>query len=140
MEIRLYHSEDRAALLDAFDSNTPEWFHPLERAAFESFLADPPERYLVAEHDGRVVASGGHADARICWLLVHRSLHGNGIGRLMMMHLLREIGSRTVTLATVPDVVEFYRKLGFRELSREADGFAPGFDRVEMVKKMEVCG
>jgi len=139
MEIRGYRIEDREVLLTVFDSNTPEWFHPAERAGFAEFLAAPRERYLVAEHEGRVVAAGGREGARICWLLVERSLHGNGIGRLLMMQLLREIGARTATLATIPSVVAFYEKLGFREIGREPDGFAPGFDKVEMVKKLEVC-
>lgn len=142
MEIRPYRHTDRDACLSLFNSNVGEFFHEVERQGLESLLNAPPPGYVVAEHDGKVVGCGGHVDARIVWLIVHRDLQGQGLGRYLMLYLLREagrLGASAITLGTIPKVTGFYEKLGFRIVSIEPDGYAPGFDRVEMVKKMDVC-
>ncbi len=142
MEIRPYRAEDRPSCLALFDPHVPASFAPKERADFERFLDDPPPTYYVADHEGAVLGCGGHAGERICWLIIAREHQGRGVGRFLMMYLLREIGRLNLpvsTLGTTPNVVGFYEKLGYRVTDRVPDGYAPGYDRMEMVKKLTVC-
>jgi ribosomal protein S18 acetylase RimI-like enzyme len=133
---------DRPACLALFDPNVPDSFAPQERAGFEQFLDAPPPGYFVAEHEGQIVACGGFAQERICWLIVSREHQGKGLGRFVLLYLLRELGRRNLPftrLGTTPNIVGFYERFGFREEKRIPDGYAPGYDQVEMVKKMDVC-
>lgn len=141
MDIRKFTEADREACLAIFESNSPAWFHPSELSGLVARL-DAPGDYFVAEHDGRAIGAGGFDGSRIVWLMVDASFHGNGVGRFLMMYLLRELargGFATVELGTTPAVVPFYEKFGFRTTQTFPDGWAPGFDRVEMIKKMDVC-
>lgn len=141
MDIRPYSAQDKAACLAVFDSNVPPFFDPAERAAFEEFLEAMPHPYFVMEHEGLVAGCGGYAIesdptlASLTWGMVRRDLHGNGLGRFLLMFRLREIGGNPqvnrVRLSTAPAVVPFFEKLGFRVVA--ADGL------VEMVKKLAVC-
>lgn len=148
MELRTYQATDVDACLAVFESNFPEFFHPSERQAFAAFLDAPQGDYLVAEHDGVIVGCGGvameHAElASVTWLMVRRDLHKNGVGRLLLFSGIRRLpalGDPTMLrLHTTPQIAGFFRKLGFHEVERVPDGFAPGLDRVEMLKKLRVC-
>lgn len=148
MELRAYQSTDVDACLAVFDSNFPEFFDSSEREEFAVFLRAPKCDYLVAEHDGVIVGCGGvameHAElASVTWLMVRRDLHKNGVGRLLMFSGIRRLaglGDPTMLrLHTTPQIAGFFRKLGFHEVERVADGIAPGLDRVEMLKKLRVC-
>ncbi|WP_293680304.1 GNAT family N-acetyltransferase [uncultured Phenylobacterium sp.] len=140
MEIRPYEPADRAACLAVFDSNTPRYFDPAGREAFESFLANaarPP--YFVMDHDGAIVGCGGYAigpeSATLGWGMVRADLHGQGLGRFLLMYRLREIGKvSTVALVRVETSAQaagFYEKQGFR-VTAEAG-------RIAMTKKLTVC-
>lgn len=142
MDLVEYRAQDRDACLALFDANSPKWFHPTERPAFEAVLGQLPGPYFVARHEERVAACGGWAGNRIYWLMVDPRLQGQGLGRFLVLFLLREIGRaghRTAALGTTPAVTGFYEKFGFRATEVTPDGYAPGMDRVEMVKKLEVC-
>ncbi|MBL8233936.1 MAG: GNAT family N-acetyltransferase [Bryobacterales bacterium] len=148
MDLRSYQPADREACLAVFDSNLPEHFHISEREEFAAFLHAPPGSYFVIEHDGALVACGGHAMERpdlasLTWLMVRRDLHRNGLGKFLVFAAMRKLSATgnpaLVRLHTVPAAAPFFEKLGFRVTNQTPDGIAPGFDRVEMLKKLKVC-
>lgn len=141
MEIRPYTPADREACLQVFDSNVPRYFDPAERADFALFLDTPPCPYFAMEHEGAVVGCGGYGiepdgkAAALAWGMVRADLHGQGLGRFLLMYRLREIGKagrvELVRLHTTPAACGFYEKLGFR-VTAEARLIA-------MTKKLTVC-
>ena len=142
MNLRPYARADREACLKLFDRHVPGSFAPQERAAFEQFLDQQPSAYFVVEREGTILACGGHVRERIRWLIVHREHQGRFLGRWLLLFLLREIGRqghRQSTLATTLEMAGFYERMGYRVIERIPDGYAPSYDRVEMVKKLEVC-
>lgn len=148
MEIRPYSQADRAACLAVFDSNVPRFFAPGERGDFERFLEALATPYFVMEHDGAIVGCGGYAlgaeAATLTWGLIQASLHRNGLGRFLLMYRLREIGkagaAAVVRLSTSQHSAGFFEKQGFRAGAIEKDGYGAGLDRIEMARKIAVCG
>ena len=132
-----------------FDSNTPQYFDPVERKEFEKFLDQPDGVYFVMEHDGAIVGCGGYAAeaqnglASLVWGLVRSDSHKLGLGRFLLMYRLREIGKldgiRMVRLDTSQRAAPFFEKQGFKVVGIVKVGYAPGLDRMEMVKKLTVC-
>jgi len=152
MEIRPYRAGDRPACMDLFDSNVPEFFQPSERDDFRVFLDEMPGPFLLiasgAEGGVRphVVACGGVAPEgdgswSVCWTMVHRERHGQGVGSLLLEALVTEARSRAgaaetgavrLRLETVPLTEAFFLRHGFRTLERIPDHYGPGLDRLEM--------
>jgi GNAT superfamily N-acetyltransferase len=146
VEIRAFQAADIADCLALFDSDAGESFSPAERGAFAQFLTSLPGPYFVAEHEGQIVGCGGFArddrGMRLTWGMVRPDFRGHGIGKLLLMYRLREIGKLgafQVGLDTSQKTAGFFEKFGFRPVSVEADGYGPGLDKIGMVKKMEVC-
>jgi N-acetylglutamate synthase-like GNAT family acetyltransferase len=148
MDLREYQANDKNGCLAVFDSNAPDSFHPQERAAFARFLERPDGSYFVLDHDGAIGGCGGFAFenpdlASVTWLMVRKDLHGNGLGRLLAFNAMRKLAvgadPALVRLETTPAAAGFFSKQGFRVAEQVPDGIAPGFDRVEMVKKLKVC-
>jgi ribosomal protein S18 acetylase RimI-like enzyme len=148
MELRPYQAADRAACLAIFDSN-PGCFAPHERREFEDWLDHIEGEYFVLPHEGEVLACGGfalsedRARANLTWGMVHHAWQGKGLGRYLTLYRLREISKRgpvvLVGLDTSQHTQGFYEKLGFKPVSFEANGYAPGLDRVDMRLKLTVC-
>jgi ribosomal protein S18 acetylase RimI-like enzyme len=149
MDIRLYSLADRAACLEVFDSNAPQFFHPLERASFEAFLDAMDCAYFVIGHESRVAGCGGYAVsedksmASLVWGMVRSDLHKLGFGRFLLLFRLRRISQTNsvsiVRLGTSQHAVAFFEKHGFKAASVKKDGYAPGIDRIEMMMKLVVC-
>ena len=141
--VRPYALGDKDACLALFDSNVPTFFDSTERTLFEDFLDDPAGRYFCIEQDDRIVGCGGFAresrgQARFTWGMVDQTRHGDGLGRLLTEHRLQEIvrtgDYKEADLSTTPRIAPFFAKFGFVETGYEKDGFAPGMDKVLMVK------
>jgi GNAT superfamily N-acetyltransferase len=92
-----------------------------------------------------VARLGGELDAArrpgsdtvdLCWDMVARSLHGEGLGRLLVEERLARIRAdgtvRAVTLNTSQRTVGFYEAFGFVVERVVPDGYAPGLDRCDM--------
>jgi N-acetylglutamate synthase-like GNAT family acetyltransferase len=151
MDVRAYSRADREACLGLFDSNTPEYFLLRERAEFESWLDGDPAHYFVVEHEGVVVACGGYAmpdaesaQARLTWGMVGRQWQRRGLGRYLLMYRMREMGRtsgtvQTVSLETTPEAAPFFASQGFRTVDVSNDAYAPGLNKVQMVRKLSVC-
>lgn len=86
--------------------------------------------FLVAEHEGHLVGTGGYRPvpggrAEVLRVRVHPALRRAGVGRAVMSGLearataagLRELVLDTAT--NQPEAMAFYRALGYREVRRE---------------------
>ncbi|ASK89266.1 GNAT family N-acetyltransferase [Sphingorhabdus sp. SMR4y] len=142
---RPYLRSDKQACLALFDGNVPEFFDATERDEFAAFLDRPGEAYFVIEQEDAVIGCGGFArevrgQARFTWGMVDRNHHGDGLGRLLAEHRLRAIVAAgaysEVELFTTPKIAPFFARFGFVQIDVEKDGFAPGMDRVQMIKTL----
>jgi ribosomal protein S18 acetylase RimI-like enzyme len=140
---REYRAEDLPRALDIFDSNVPEFFTTAERQVFEDFLQELPGPYFVVETThGELVACGGyavvleHGRADLCWGMVSRTHHGQGVGRFLTALRLEAATAdarvRAVVLNTSHLTRGFYERLGFTVERVAVDGIAPGVDRCDM--------
>jgi N-acetylglutamate synthase-like GNAT family acetyltransferase len=142
MRVRAYEPADREPCLRVLDTNVPEYFLASDREEVARFLDDLARlgiRYFVVEDEvGRIVACGGVGvddatkDARMCWGMVDRALHRQGIGRALLEHRLRvakSLGAKTASLATISKVEGFFAHEGFTFTSGEDDHYAPGMHR-----------
>jgi ribosomal protein S18 acetylase RimI-like enzyme len=148
MDLRPYQPSDQTGCLAVFDSNCPDFFAAGEREEFANFLASPDGAYFVLDHDGAIAGCGGYAAenpqlASITWTMVRRDLHRNGLGRLLLFAAMKKLTASAnvshVRLHTSPACAAFFEKQGFRVAEVTPDGIAPGMDRVEMLKKLQVC-
>jgi GNAT superfamily N-acetyltransferase len=145
LSFRDYALADRDGCLDVFDSNIPEFFSESERDEFVDFLQRLPGRYgVVVDLAGRIVGCGGIAESRsdahgvdLTWGMVHRSLHRQGIGRVLTRERLawaeQMPEAQVVYLNTSHLTEEFYEKFGFRTVKRIPNGYREGLDRCDMV-------
>lgn len=142
IELREFRPDDREGCLAVLDANTPDYFAPVERAAFEEFLDNPPGTYLVLVDDGRVVGCGGYftlpetRDARTSWGMVHPDYKGRGLDKRLFQARLDAVRERgdadRICVITAPKTESFFARYGFEVTRREKDGNAPGIDLVEM--------
>jgi ribosomal protein S18 acetylase RimI-like enzyme len=142
--VRAWRPDDRTRCHTLFDGNVPAYFADRERADFVAFLGDLHGLYLVIEDvAGDVVACGGlqaddHDDsiAVLCWGMVDRQRHRVGLGRRLLQARLDLIAAsglfKTVTIETTPFSRGFFERAGFVCMQVVSDGFAPGYDRVDM--------
>lgn len=146
--VRDFEPEDRDRCLAIFDTNVPRFFRESERAEFQAYLDELPGPYLVLEDEhGVIVGCGGYVVVQdeervdLCWGMVRRHSQGRGLGRLLTRaRLARAVGDRSVRevrLSTSQRTTGFYERLGFRTVSVETDGFAPGLDRCDLAAPAE---
>lgn len=143
--IRIYQIADKAACLRIFDSNIPDFFDRSERDLLSDFLDSPIGAYFVIERDGAVIGSGGYrkeecGQARFTWGMVHRKHHGEGLGQRLAEYRLEAIEKSgeysEIEIHTTPKIAPFFKKFGFESRKVEPDGFAPGMDKVQMLKAL----
>lgn len=141
--IRKYQMKDKAACLAIFDGNVPDFFDASERDMFAGFLDAPQGDYFVIEQDARICGCGGivredRGQARFTWGMVDNSQHGAGLGRLLAEYRLQVIDEAgdysEAELFTTHRVAPFFAKFGFEIRGVEKDGFAPGMDKVQMIR------
>ena len=139
---REYQVTDKHDCLAIFDSNTPPFFDPSERALFEAFLDGPRGDYMVLAHGGAIVGCGGIAreddgvTITFTWGMVERDRHKLGLGRFLTEARLERIkmldNVARIELNTTPQIEPFFEHMGFAQIKYEKDGYAPGMDRVTM--------
>jgi ribosomal protein S18 acetylase RimI-like enzyme len=144
--IREYELLDRERCLQIFESNQPDYFSEQEYQEFVDWL-DAPERptYSVVELGGDIVACGGlyvsddEDHVGMAWGMVHRDWQRNGIGRKLTEFRLKQMQELSPhleqRLATSQLTYGFYEKLGFRTIKVTQNGFGPGIDRYDMIRK-----
>jgi hypothetical protein len=146
---RPYAHRDKEGCLRVLDSNVPDFFLATDRDEVAQFLENLDlmgVRYFVVETAAReIVAYGGVAvndarDARMCWGMVRRDRHREGLGRVLL--LLRalvavKLGARTASLATISRVAGFFERTGFEITGGEDDHYAPGMHRRDLRLKLD---
>jgi len=144
MNIRIYQTDDIAAVLEVFRLNTPNFFDSSEQEELEVYLADHGNTYYVMEENGRIVGCGGYhfdesrTQGRISWDFFHPDYKGRGLGRKLVSHCLEELrkeqGISLIIVWTSQLAYEFYSKFGFKTVEVVKDHWAPGLDlyRMEM--------
>ena len=150
LRFRPYAAADAGACLAVFDSNVPTFFAESERAAYATFLEECPCMYLVGElADGSIVACGGWfrtpddaTVAGLAWGMLHRELHGRGLGRQLFDVRLAGVralgGVRALDITTSQHTERFFARAGFAVTGRAPDGHAPGIVRVDM--RLDLAG
>lgn len=146
--LRDYTPTDHEVCLAIFDSNVGDYFVPEERDEYIAFLNDLPGPYWVIEGDGGdVVGCGGYAiqedgvTADLCWGMVARPYHGQGLGRFLTTERIALIRNDpdvcAVLLGTSQLTTGFYERMGFVLERRVPNGYAPGIDRCDMRLEMD---
>lgn len=138
MKIRPYISSDKAAVLQLFDLNTPQYFNKTERAGLVHYLDNETEDYFVVEEQDEIVGAGGinyepqAKSAVISWDIIKPSQQGKGIGRKLTQHRIQHINTKPdiekIIVRTSQHTDKFYKKMGFKLLKVEKDYWAEGFD------------
>lgn len=138
---RPYTPADRAACLRLFASNTPEFFHPAERAAYASFLDATPPYYQVCLRGRDLVGAfgldpgGAGRHGRLRWILTAAAARGTGLGAFMMQRVLAEAaeaGFGVIHIAASQKSAPFFARYGATESRRTPDGWGPGLDRIDL--------
>ncbi len=141
---RGYLSTDKAACLELFDANCPEYFAPNERKDYENFLEANPENYELCFVAGSLVGAfglmhDGARDRNLRWILLEPSSQGLGIGAMIMERVIlnaSESGARVVNIAASHKSAPFFAKFGSTKVTVTANGWGPGLHRVDMVLKL----
>lgn len=135
--------------LTIFDSNCPTYFTGEERQEFEQWLSED-EQYWILKDKDQILACGGiylqenyprpsdfPEEVGFAWGMVHRSVHGKGIGTLLVKHRLDFLQSnysnRPVVLRTTPKTMAFYASFGFGINAIENNGYGEGLDKITMI-------
>ncbi len=142
MKIRPYIPIDKAAVLQLFDLNTPQYFDIAERARLVHYLDHETEDYFVVEENNEIIGAGGITYepqakvAVISWDIIKPTEHGKGIGRKLTQHRIQHINTKDeidlIIVRTSQHTYKFYEKMGFKLLKVEKDYWAKGFDLYEM--------
>ena len=146
LELYDYHSVDFDTCLNIFHSNSPTYFAPEELPDFEAFLLDLPGPYLMLKYKGEVAACGGFAfnqqnkSADLCWGMVHRHYHKQGLGDALLQERLNRIKLNPditfVRLNTCQLTDGFFNRVGFATETVIPNGFAPGLDKHDMTLRL----
>lgn len=143
MPIRPFTPADATACVSLMRANAPRWFSPAECDDFARTLREGDMTgFHVLEAHGEVVACGGiwiEADeefASLYWVTVRPDLHGTGLGRALVEHLLGEVRRAgdpvVVCLDTTEAVTGFYERFGFRITAAVERGYDDGKTRYDM--------
>ena len=141
--LKTYNSNNKGAVIEIFRSNMPAYFDPSELAPFQKFLENIKGKYFVCELNDVVIGAGGYCEeekgeARICWLMIHNSKHGNGAGRYMMQAFYDKIVEQKtfdrITLKTTQHTDKFYKTLGYETTYFEKDHWLKGMHLYFMEK------
>jgi len=138
---RPYRNDDFEACMRIFDENCPEYLAPIERQDYEEFLKASPENYEVCEFSGQVIGAFGlsgnsKTETRLEWIIVGTNSQGLGVGAKIMdrvIQLGRKSNTKAIGLATSQFVAAFFEKCGATTIATTKDGWAVGYDRIDMV-------
>jgi len=164
--IRKMHVSDRNALVGILRSTTIFTSSEVALAAelIDIHLANPNQKdytvVVVEDESFQVIGFMSFGPAPITegvynlyWIAVHPRARAKGHGRELVAWLMKnvqDISARMVLVETSSSAQykptrEFYRSLGFKEVSRVRDFYRPGDDRITYIKhvtkkKMESYG
>lgn len=141
--IRLYHPTDKKDVMGLFDMNTPAYFAPEERAAFDHYLDHELEYYIVVEVNGLIAGCGGYnineaeGIGYLSWDMVHPDYQGKSLGRQLVNHRVAQLKELTsvqaIHVRTSQHTHAFYEKCGFKLLTITKDYWAENFHLYHMI-------
>ncbi|MGI8405477.1 MAG: GNAT family N-acetyltransferase [Thermomicrobiales bacterium] len=144
IQVVMYRVTDWEGCMHVFDSNTPTFFAPHERATFVTFLTTLPGPFWVARdvRSRAVIGCGGVSltdEGRTAWLrwgMVHAARHNEGIGTQLLQTRLEWIHRQPtimrVRIATTEQVRGFFERMGFAVVAVSVDGFGRGASRYDL--------
>ena len=136
--IRAYQEEDKGALVELLELNTPKYFDPSELSEFMTYLDQEREDYFVYElADQGILGAGGinrldnGKTGRISWDFVHPQFHRKGIGGQLLRYrlsLLKEDPKiEKVVVRTAQFTYRYFEKFGFELMRVEEDYWSKGY-------------
>jgi len=138
MNIRQYHTTDKAQLIELFQLNSPDYFSPDEKNDFINYLSNEVEQYFVMELGTKIIGSGGinfsenEQIGKISWDLFHPHYQKQGLGTALLKHrinILQSIPSvQSIIVRTSQQAHLFYQKNGFKTKDIVKDYWAKGYD------------
>jgi ribosomal protein S18 acetylase RimI-like enzyme len=123
LTFRRYQQTDLDQCVELYAANEAGRFPEGVQDQYRKSLTRQSSYFLVLEHDGRIIASGGISlflrpdVAVLCFGLVDPKHHGQGIGTALLLARLALLPGKCtymVFIAAVEKSVGFYRRLGFR--------------------------
>ncbi len=117
----------------------PRPYQPADLQACQAILPtlEVPTHLHVFEHNGQILAFGGYeitspTTAQIKQYMVHPNWRRQGIGRYLILYLLKQISTQgpiaQVNAQTTPDAKTFFERQGFHPTSQG-----------NYIKKLTVC-
>ncbi len=145
LKIRKYSAQYKKECLDIFDSNSDVFFTLSEREAFSTFLDESSCHYLVFLIENKIIACSGYHISEegigtLCWGMVERRQHNNGIGLQMTRYridAMKKRGAVKITMNTSQHTVGFYKKLGFVVISVTKNGYGENLDKIDLEYQCE---
>ena len=136
--IRPYNDTDKAALIDIFRRNAPEYFDPAELADYEKYLDEYASTYFTVEHEGKIAGGVGYfidrlkKTGQITWILFHPQYTGMGLGKKVVEHCFAifkaDSGVEKLVVTTSQKAYRFFEKLGYGLVKTEENYWGPGLD------------
>lgn len=146
--IREYHKDDKSALMNLLELNTPKYFASEEKVDFDCYLDNEKELYFVLLFDNKIVGCGGinfadkNTTGKISWDILHPDYQGKSLGTQLLKHRIEKLKSidsiQKITVRTSQVAYKFYEKQGFELNEIVNDYWAKGFDMYSMEYKHKV--
>jgi ribosomal protein S18 acetylase RimI-like enzyme len=125
-----------------FETNVPQFFLPYEAEAFAEYLDEQQGAFYVVSEADRVVACGGYeidtdeGEGWLCWLMVDRPCHRQGLGRALALVSLCALAQGgqvpLVRVDTHQHSRGFFERQGFVVEEEIVDGYGPGLNCYEL--------
>lgn len=117
---------DRPRLLDVWEAAVRATHHFLAEEDIQFYRRMLAEQYFdlvrlicLRDERGRILAFAGTAEDRLEMLFVDPAHHGEGIGKLLLRHVIERLGVRLVDVNEQnPIALAFYLSQGFRQIGR----------------------
>lgn len=144
LSIEIYQAKYKAACLDVFKSNMPQYFLLEELNDFDKWLDEKAlnEPYFVCLQNNQVVACGGYfydnerQKAGLSWGMVTATLHKTGIGTQLTTFRIQKMKidfpNATYMIDTSQHTAAFYQKMGFVTKEITPNGVGEGLDNYYM--------
>ncbi|AAL80391.1 ribosomal-protein-alanine N-acetyltransferase [Pyrococcus furiosus DSM 3638] len=118
------------------------------RGLFLTFLEANPDTFLVAEYNGKIVGYvmgylRPDMEGHIMSIAVHPDYRGNGIGKALMIAVIKKLfekGARWIGLEVRVSnyrAINLYKKLGFKIVKRIISYYSDGEDAYYMILRPE---
>ncbi|ACU59965.1 GNAT family N-acetyltransferase [Chitinophaga pinensis] len=148
IEITDYTAVWKAACMEAFISNVPDYFATAEIAQFEDWLDKMNEdlmywHYYVVLSGDILIGCGGFVyeeklnRVTFAWGLINRKYHRQGMGKLLLTYRLEKIRTLYAGADIILDTTQFshtfFEQYGFVTVKYTENGYTMGLHRYDMI-------